>query len=41
MWEILTFGQETPYRGMSIKEVLYRLKDGYRMPCPDGTPEFM
>ncbi|KAJ8024498.1 Tyrosine protein-kinase src-2 [Holothuria leucospilota] len=41
LWEIYTFGRATPYHGMTIQEVLRRLKDGYRLPCPSKCPSVM
>jgi len=36
-WEIFANGVE-PYPGMSVAEVNVKVKEGYRMPFPEGTP---
>jgi serine/threonine protein kinase len=36
-WEIFANGTE-PYPGMQVVEVNVKVKEGYRMPFPDGTP---
>jgi serine/threonine protein kinase len=36
-WEIFANGTE-PYPGMQVMEVNVKVKEGYRMPFPDGTP---
>ncbi|KAJ8024497.1 Angiopoietin-1 receptor [Holothuria leucospilota] len=38
LWEIFTLGRETPYHGMTVQEVLWRLKRGYRLSQPSGCP---
>uniref|UniRef100_A0A915PHW0 Tyrosine-protein kinase n=1 Tax=Setaria digitata TaxID=48799 RepID=A0A915PHW0_9BILA len=38
MWEIFTNGVE-PYCGMTIAEVIFNVKSGYRMPSPDAMPK--
>ena len=38
IYELITYGL-TPYPGMNNAEVLTRLENGYRMPCPTGCPE--
>ena len=38
LYEIVTYGR-FPYPGMSNYEVLERVPQGYRMPCPSGCPE--
>ncbi|XP_077870154.1 tyrosine-protein kinase-like [Saccoglossus kowalevskii] len=40
LWEIFNFG-DTPYPGMSIKDVLHELENGYRMPKPRNCIEKM
>ena len=37
LYEIITCGQ-TPYPGMTNEEVLERVPDGYRLPCPPACP---
>jgi hypothetical protein len=36
--ELVTYGAK-PYQGMSNKEVVSKLEQGYRMPCPSGCPD--
>lgn len=38
LYEIFTRGQ-TPYPGMTGGQVVDKLKDGYRMPCPQNCPD--
>ena len=38
LYEIVTYGR-FPYPGMSNYEVLERVPQGYRMPCPGGCPD--
>uniref|UniRef100_A0A0N5BRC9 Tyrosine-protein kinase n=1 Tax=Strongyloides papillosus TaxID=174720 RepID=A0A0N5BRC9_STREA len=35
--ELVTYGR-TPYPGMTNAEVLQKVENGYRMPCPTGCP---
>jgi fyn-related kinase len=35
--ELVTFGR-IPYPGMTNAEVLQKVENGYRMPCPPGCP---
>lgn len=36
--EVITYGGK-PYEGLKNKEVVQKLAEGYRMPCPRGCPE--
>uniref|UniRef100_A0A1I7VSR0 Protein kinase domain-containing protein n=1 Tax=Loa loa TaxID=7209 RepID=A0A1I7VSR0_LOALO len=38
LWEVFTNGAE-PYCGMTVAEVIVKVKDGYRIPSPDTMPE--
>ena len=38
LYELITYG-DPPYSGMTNNEVLTRVEQGYRMPCPSGCPE--
>ncbi|PIK53240.1 putative fibroblast growth factor receptor-like [Apostichopus japonicus] len=39
LWEIFTFGKQTPYKGMSVNELVHRLvKTDYRLPKPPSCP---
>ena len=38
LYEIITYGQ-LPYLGMSNGEVMQKLQEGYRMPCPENCQE--
>nr|XP_046228936.1 tyrosine-protein kinase SRK2 [Scatophagus argus] len=40
LYEIITFGQ-TPYPGMSNNQVVQKILQGYRMPCPPNCPKVM
>ena len=33
-WEIFSLGKE-PYAGQNSEEMISKLKDGYRLPCPE------
>ena len=33
-WEIFSLGKE-PYAGKNSEEMISKLKDGYRLPCPE------
>ena len=37
MTELVTFGR-IPYPGMTNAEVLQKVEQGYRMPCPQSCP---
>ncbi|CAD5234085.1 unnamed protein product [Bursaphelenchus xylophilus] len=37
MWEVFADGQD-PYPGLTIAEVNLKVRDGYRMPPPEGMP---
>ena len=38
LYELITYGSSS-YPSMTDAEVIEALKTGYRMPCPDGSPE--
>ncbi|GCB77807.1 hypothetical protein scyTo_0016746, partial [Scyliorhinus torazame] len=38
LYEMVTYGEE-PYKGMTNKEVMDRVNDGYRMPCPENCSQ--
>ena len=38
LFELVTHGQE-PYPGISNNEIVTKLLEGYRMPCPTGCPD--
>ncbi len=38
LYEIITYGQ-LPYLGMSNSEVMKKLQEGYRIPCPENCQE--
>ena len=38
LYEVITYGR-FPYPGMTNAEVLERIQQGYRMPCPPGCPK--
>ena len=38
LYEIITYGQ-LPYLGMSNGQVMQKLQEGYRMPCPENCQE--
>eukprot|EP00127_Corallochytrium_limacisporum_P000660 Clim_evm59s22 gene=Clim_evmTU59s22 len=38
MWEMWSYGR-APYPRMAHKEIVEKLKNGYRMPAPDGCPD--
>ncbi|XP_074541321.1 tyrosine-protein kinase FRK [Halichoeres trimaculatus] len=40
LYEIMTFGQ-MPYPSMTNMQVVHRITQGYRMPCPPGCPRIM
>ena len=40
LYELITCGR-APYPVMTNSEVIKRLEDGYRMPCPEGCPELL
>ncbi|KAA8583245.1 hypothetical protein FQN60_015791 [Etheostoma spectabile] len=40
LYEIMTFGQ-MPYPAMTNYQVVQKLPQGYRMPCPPGCPKVM
>ena len=37
-WEIFSLGKE-PYAGQNSEEMILKLKDGYRLPCPEEVTE--
>merc|ERR1712038_509918 len=37
-WEIFSLGKE-PYAGQNSEEMILKLKDGYRLPCPEEVAE--
>jgi len=40
IYEIVTKGR-APYTGMSNREVMEKVEQGYRMPCPEGCPDHL
>ena len=40
LYQLITYGR-FPYPGITNTEVIKRLEDGYRMPCPEGCPELL
>lgn len=38
LMELITYGAK-PYQGMTNKEVVSKLEEGYRMPRPEGCPD--
>jgi len=39
-WEIFSFAQ-VPYGHQTFEEVLEKLKDGYRLPCPEDVQSIL